>query len=142
MLLRCLLSEVARYGSNKSINISARLRTNPRQRPGHVSAIQLNISFLLFLTLARHVCATPGTYTNIFFILRLMTYTDVCFFHSYQIRTIRTHYTSLAARYRGIEVVQQQMHDHISGKQESYRLSSTCGAPRNHTNVPPVDAHV
>ena len=25
---------------------------------------------------------------------------------------------------------------------ESYRLSSTCGAPRNHTNVPPVDAHV
>ena len=27
-------------------------------------------------------------------------------------------------------------------KEESYRLSSTCGAPRNHTNVPPVDAHV
>ena len=25
---------------------------------------------------------------------------------------------------------------------ESYRLSSTCGAPRNHTNVQPVDAHV
>ena len=32
--------------------------------------------------------------------------------------------------------------DHINGKKESYRLSSTCGAPRNHTNVPPVDAHV
>ena len=25
---------------------------------------------------------------------------------------------------------------------ETYRLSSTCGAPRNHTNVPPVYAHV
>ena len=25
---------------------------------------------------------------------------------------------------------------------ESYRLSSTCGASRNHTNVAPVDAHV
>ena len=25
---------------------------------------------------------------------------------------------------------------------ESYRLSSTCGARRNHTNVQPVDAHV
>ena len=25
---------------------------------------------------------------------------------------------------------------------ESYRLSSTCGTPRNHTNIPPVDAHV
>ena len=34
------------------------------------------------------------------------------------------------------------MHDYINGKQESYRLSSTCGAPRNHTNVPPVDARV
>ena len=34
-----------------------------------------------FLTFTRYVCATPGTYTNIFFlILRLMTYTDVCFF--------------------------------------------------------------
>ena len=32
------------------------------------------------------------------------------------------------------------MHDHINAKKESYRLSSTCGAPRNHTNVPPVDA--
>ena len=38
--------------------------------------------------------------------------------------------------------IPQQMHDHIDGKKESYRLSSTCGAPRNHTNVPPVDAHV
>ena len=27
-------------------------------------------------------------------------------------------------------------------KKEYYRLSSTCGAPRNHTNVQPVDAHV
>ena len=27
-------------------------------------------------------------------------------------------------------------------QKESYRLSSTCGAPRNHTNVPPVDTHV
>ena len=36
---------------------------------------------MLFLTLARYVCATPGTYTNIFFlILRLMSYTDACFF--------------------------------------------------------------
>ena len=26
--------------------------------------------------------------------------------------------------------------------EKSYRLSSTCGAPRNHINVPPVDAHV
>ena len=34
------------------------------------------------------------------------------------------------------------MHDQIKCKKESYRLSSTCGAPRNHTNVPPVDAHV
>ena len=56
---------------------------------------------MLFFTLTRYVCATPGTYTNIFFlILRLMTYTDVCFFHPYQIRTIRAHYTSLAARYK------------------------------------------
>ena len=38
--------------------------------------------------------------------------------------------------------LQQQMHDKINCKKESYRLSSTCGAPRNHTNVPPVDAHV
>ena len=38
--------------------------------------------------------------------------------------------------------IQQQMDDHIIGKKESYRLSSTCGAPPNHTNVPPVDAHV
>ena len=38
--------------------------------------------------------------------------------------------------------VQQQMHDEINCKKESYRLSSTCGALRNHTNVPPVDAHV
>ena len=38
--------------------------------------------------------------------------------------------------------IQQQMHDQINRKKESYRLSSTCGAPRNHTNVPPVDAHV
>ena len=38
--------------------------------------------------------------------------------------------------------VQQQMHDQINCKKESYRLSSTCGAPRNHTNVPPVDAQV
>ena len=38
--------------------------------------------------------------------------------------------------------VQQQMHDQIDCKKESYRLSSTCGGPRNHTNVPPVDAHV
>ena len=27
-------------------------------------------------------------------------------------------------------------------QKEYYRLSSTCGAPRNHTNVQPVDAHV
>ena len=33
-------------------------------------------------------------------------------------------------------------HDQINCKKESCRLSSTCGAPRNHTNVPPVDAHV
>ena len=33
-------------------------------------------------------------------------------------------------------------HDQINCKKESYRLSSTCGAPRNHKNVPPVDAHV
>ena len=38
--------------------------------------------------------------------------------------------------------IQQQMHDHINGKKESYRLSSTCGAPRNRTNVPPVDARL
>ena len=30
----------------------------------------------------------------------------------------------------------------INCKKEDYRLSSTCGAPRNHTNVQPVDAHV
>ena len=30
----------------------------------------------------------------------------------------------------------------INCKKEDYRLSSTCGAPRNHTNVKPVDAHV
>ena len=36
---------------------------------------------LRFFTLARYGCATPGTYTNIFFLIfRLMTYTDVCFF--------------------------------------------------------------
>ena len=29
----------------------------------------------------------------------------------------------------------------INCKKEYYRLSSTCGAPRNHTNVQPVDAH-
>ena len=34
------------------------------------------------------------------------------------------------------------MQDKINCKKESYRLSSTCGAPRNQTNVPPVDAHV
>ena len=35
---------------------------------------------LLFFTLTRYGCATPGTYTNIFFLIfRLMTYTDVCF---------------------------------------------------------------
>ena len=51
-------SEVARYGENKSINISARPSTNPRERPGHVSAIHLNISFLLFLTLTRHDACT------------------------------------------------------------------------------------
>ena len=39
--------------------------------------------------------------------------------------------------------IQQQMHDQVNCKKESYRLSSTCGAPRNHTtNVPHVDAHV
>ena len=38
--------------------------------------------------------------------------------------------------------IQQQMHDKINCKKESYGLSSICGAPRNHTNVPPVDAHV
>ena len=38
--------------------------------------------------------------------------------------------------------IQQQMHDQINSKKESYRLSYTCGAPRNHTNVPPVYAHV
>ena len=27
-------------------------------------------------------------------------------------------------------------------QKEDYWLSSTCGAPRNHTNVQPVDAHV
>ena len=32
--------------------------------------------------------------------------------------------------------------DKINCKKESYRLSSTRGAPRNHTNVPPVDVHV
>ena len=32
--------------------------------------------------------------------------------------------------------------DQIHCKKEYYRLSSTCGAPRNHTNVQPVDAHV
>ena len=36
----------------------------------------------------------------------------------------------------------QQMHDQINCKKEYYRLSSTCGDPRNHTNVQPVDAHV
>ena len=46
---------------------------------------------LLFFTLTRYGCATPGTYTNIFFLIfRLMTYTDVCFFHSYQIRMYNT----------------------------------------------------
>ena len=30
----------------------------------------------------------------------------------------------------------------INCKKEDYRLSSTCGAPRNNTNVQPVDAHV
>ena len=30
----------------------------------------------------------------------------------------------------------------IHCKKEYYRLSSTCGAPCNHTNVKPVDAHV
>ena len=38
--------------------------------------------------------------------------------------------------------IQQQMHDQINFKEESYKLFSTGGAPRNHTNVPPVDAHV
>ena len=38
--------------------------------------------------------------------------------------------------------VQQQMHDQINWKKESYRLSSACGDPRNQTNVLPVDAHV
>ena len=38
--------------------------------------------------------------------------------------------------------VQQQMHDQNNCKKESNRLSSTCGAPRNYTNVQPVDAHV
>ena len=33
-------------------------------------------------------------------------------------------------------------HDQIDCKKEYYRLSSTCGAPRNHTNVQPADAHV
>ena len=33
-------------------------------------------------------------------------------------------------------------HYQINCKKEDYRLSSTCGAPRNHTNVQPVDAHV
>ena len=37
--------------------------------------------------------------------------------------------------------VQQQMHDKINCKKESYMLSSTRGAPRDHTNVAPVDAH-
>ena len=30
----------------------------------------------------------------------------------------------------------------INCKKEYYWLSSTCGAPRNHTNVQPVDANV
>ena len=30
----------------------------------------------------------------------------------------------------------------INCKKEYYRLSSTCGVPRNHTNVQSVDAHV
>ena len=30
----------------------------------------------------------------------------------------------------------------LPNQKEYYRLSSTCGAPRNHTNVQPVDAHV
>ena len=37
---------------------------------------------------------------------------------------------------------QQQMHDQINCQKECYRLPSTCGAPRNHTNVQPVDTHV
>ena len=32
--------------------------------------------------------------------------------------------------------------DQINCNKEYYRLSSTCGVPRNHTNVQPVDAHV
>ena len=32
--------------------------------------------------------------------------------------------------------------DQINCKKEYYRLSSTCGAPRNHTNVQPVDAQL
>ena len=32
--------------------------------------------------------------------------------------------------------------DQINCEKEYYRLSSTCGAPRNHTNFQPMDAHV
>ena len=36
---------------------------------------------LLLFTLTRYGCATPGTYTNVFFLIfRLMTSTGVCFF--------------------------------------------------------------
>ena len=53
--------------------------------------LDLNISFLLFLTVTRYVCETPGTYTNIFFlILRLMSYNDACFF---SLLPWDTHYT-------------------------------------------------
>ena len=34
------------------------------------------------------------------------------------------------------------MHDQINCKKESYRLSSTCGAPRNLTKVPPGEARL
>ena len=49
-------------------------------------------------------------------------------------------FSAVAGNQRSL--IQQQMHDQTNCKKESYRLSSTCGAPRNHTNVPPVDAHV
>ena len=41
-------SRALRCGEKKSNKISARLLTNHRERPGHLSAIHLNISFLCF----------------------------------------------------------------------------------------------
>ena len=35
-----------------------------------------------------------------------------------------------------------KFHSAADARPNQFRLSSTCGAPHNHTNVPPVDAHV